>query len=193
MEHILVELMSQLTQLSEEEKTAITESFPIKTFEKGSYLMKQGKLAKNAYYVIEGCIREFELIGGEEKTTGFFIENESAANFNSLANQIPSNRSFVCEEKTTVAILSAEKEQQLYDKYPRFETFCRSGMEQMLGNEKEQLAELITLKPEQRYLKLLQEKPDLLNRVPQYHVASFLGIKPETLSRIRKRIVLKKE
>ena len=61
----------------------------------------------------------------------------------------------------------------------------------MIGGKHEQLVNSITLKPEQRYLKLQEERPDLINRIPQYHIASYLGIKPETLSRIRKRIVEK--
>lgn len=191
MKNILVEIMSQLTSLSEEEIEAIEESFPIKTFEKGTFLMKQGEVARNAYYVVEGIIREYELLDGEEKTTAFYTENDSAANFNSLANGTLSNRNFVCEEKTTVAIINAEKEQKLYENFPRFETFCRSGMEQMFGAQLEKMADTLAMKPEERYLKLMEERPNLINRVPQYHLASYLGIKPETLSRIRKRIVSK--
>jgi len=189
MDHILVELMSQLTPLTEEEKLAIKTSFPIKTFDKGTYLLKEGQIAKDAYQVIEGCIREYELIDGEEKTTAFFTENQSAANFNSIATGTPSKRYFICAEKTTVAILNAEKEQQLYKQFPRFETFCRAGMEQMMGTEQENLADFITMKPEQRYMQLLEKRPELLNRVPHHQIASYLGIKPETLSRIRRRII----
>ncbi|MCB0628610.1 MAG: Crp/Fnr family transcriptional regulator [Saprospiraceae bacterium] len=189
MSHILVQLMSQLTRLTEEEESAIEKSFPIRTFEKGTYLLKEGQIAKDAYYVISGCIREYELLDGDEKTTSFFTEDQSVANFYSMANQAPSRVNFVCAEDTTVAVLNAEKESELYRKFPRFETFCRTGMEQMMGTRQEQLADLITLKPEQRYRKLLEQRPELLNRVPQYHLASYLGIQPETLSRIRKRIV----
>ncbi len=60
-------------------------------------------------------------------------------------------------------------------------------MEQMMGTQQEQLAEFISLKPEQRYIKLQEERPQLLNRVPQYHLASYGGVQHETLSRIRKR------
>ena len=189
MPHVLVELMSQLTHLNEEEKRAIEESFPIKTFEKGTVLLREGQVATDSYYVIEGCIREYELLDGEERTTAFYTENQAAANFNSIGNQTPSRRIFVCMEPTTLAILNNEKEEQLYKQIPRFETFCRTGMEQMLGAEIENMANFAALKPEQRYQQVLDERPDLLNRVPQYHLASYLGIKPETLSRIRKRIV----
>lgn len=188
MEHILVQMMAALTPLSEDEKAAIVESFPIKTFEKGTYLMKQGEPAREAFFVIEGCIREFELVEGEEKTTAFYTEHESAANFGSLATGAPSKRNFICEENTLVAVLNPAEEQKLYDRFPRFESFCRAGMEEMMGTEKDEMMEYLALNPEQRYLKLMNGKPDLFNRVPQYQIASYLGVKPETLSRIRKRI-----
>lgn len=189
MEHILVQLMSQLTPLTAEEKTAIEDSFPVKTFSKGHHLLKEGQIAQNAYYVIEGCVREYELVDGEEKTTAFYTEEDSVVNFNSMVNNVPSKQFYICNEDTTLAVLNAEKEKNLYQEFPRFETFCRTGVEKMMGQKQSQLAEYISLKPEQRYAKLQTERPDLLNRVPQYQIASYLGIKPETLSRIRKRII----
>jgi len=96
-------------------------------------------------------------------------------------------------EDTQVAILNVDKEQDLYQQFPRFESFCRTGMEKMLGEKQNQLVEYIALKPEQRYRKLQAERPELINRVPQYTIASYLGIKPETLSRIRSRMAAKKK
>lgn len=189
MTHILVDILSQMTPLSDAEKSDIENSIPIKTFPKGTYLIREGKIAQNAYYVIKGCIREYELLNSQENTTAFYTENQSAINFQSISKQEPSKINFVCEEECTVAILNSEKEEALYKKYPRFETFCRTGMEEMMGTKQEELSEAIALKPEQRYEKLQRERPDLLNRVPQYHIASYLGISPETLSRIRRRVV----
>ena len=184
----MVTLMSQLTTLSEEEEHAIVDCFRIKTFGKGTYLLRQEQIAKDSYYVIKGCVREFRLTDGEEKTTAFYTEEQSVVNFDSLNNQKPSAISFICAEESTLAILNSEKEKALYKRFPRFEAFCREGVEQMMGAKQEQLTEFITLKPEQRYQKLQEERPDLINRVAQYQIASFLGIKPETLSRIRARI-----
>ncbi len=183
--------MSELTQLSENEKMDIENSFPIKTYKKGAFLIKEGQIARNAYYVIQGVVREYELVDGEEKTTAFYSEGQSAINFNSIANQTPSEVNFVCGERTTVAVLNSEKEKELYQKHPRFETFCRKGMEEMMGAKQSQLTEIITLKPEKRYEKLQRERPELLNRVPQYQIASYLGITPEALSRIRNRLTNK--
>jgi len=188
MEHVLIQFMSQLTSLTDEEAASIRESFPIKTFEKKHQLLKEGMIANNAYLVIKGCIHEYELIDGEEKTTAFYTENQSAINFNSQVNNIPSTKYFECSEATTVAILNGEKEKELYSKHPRFERFCREGMEQMMGAQQETLSKRIISSPTERYQQLVTERPDLINRVPQYQIASYLGIKPETLSRIRKKL-----
>lgn len=189
MNHILVDMMSQLTPLSEEEKADIKRSFPIENFEKGTHLLKEEQIAQNAYFVIKGCVREYKQLDGEEKTIAFYTEKQSVINFSSMLNKAPSKINFVCSEDCTLAILNATKENELYQKHPRFESFCRSGVEQMLGEKHDELTEFLSLKPEERYLKLQQDRPDLINRVPQYQIASYLGIKPETLSRIRKRMV----
>lgn len=183
--------MEKLTPLSEEEKVDIANSFPIKTYKKGTCLIHEGQVAENAFHLISGCIREYETVDGIEKTTAFYTEDQSVVNFHSLANQAPSRVSHMCVEDSTVAVLNAGKEKELYRKHPRFETFCRTGMEQMMGANQEQLTEIITMKPEQRYEKLQQERPDLLNRVPQYQIASYLGITPEALSRLRNRVAKK--
>lgn len=188
MEHILVQILSQMTNISSEEEEGIKESFPIRDYSKGAYLLKENAIAKDAYFVIKGCIREFMLLDGEEKTTAFYTENQSAINFNSMANNSPSIKNFVCTEETRVAVINQEKEQALYARFPRFETFCRQGMEQMMGGEQEKMARFMTMSPEERYKQILEERPELLSRVPQYQLASYLGVKPESLSRIRKRM-----
>ena len=192
MEHILVQFMSQLTALTQEESIAIEKSFPIRTYEKGHHLLKEGRIASDAFFVIEGCIREYELLDGVEVTTAFYTENQSAINFNSQVNKIPSSKYFECSEKTTVAVLNGEKEKALYQSHPRFERFCREGMEQMMGTQQKTLSKFIVSGPKERYLQLLQERPGLIHRVPQYQIASYLGIKPETLSRIRKKMATEK-
>ena len=189
MKNTLVELMSDFIDLTNDEKEGILKAFPIKSFKKNAILLKEGEVAKDAFLVIKGCIRKYSIDdGGEEKTSAFYTEFQSAVNFKSLANQTPSKYYFSCSETTTIAILNAEKEEALYKKFPRFGEVCRIEMAKMLGEKQENLSKLIFLTPKERYLNLLKNRPDLLNRVPQYQLASYLGIKPETLSRIRKRI-----
>ena len=191
MPHIFVQLISQMTQLSKEEELFIEDTFPIKTFKKDTYLLKEGEIAKGSFFIIKGCVREYLLEDGEEKTIAFYTEQQSFANQSSVSNKTPSKINFVCAEETTVVITLAEKERKLYEKFPRFKEFCLEEMDRIIGEQRDQLTEFYRLKPEERYLKIVKERPDLLNRVPQYQIASYLGVKPETLSRIRARMASK--
>ncbi|MBV6652439.1 MAG: hypothetical protein KI786_01700, partial [Mameliella sp.] len=76
----------------------------------------------------------------------------------------------------------------LFRKFPRFETISRAIMERAFAEQKAALTSYYTDSPEQRYLRLIQAKPDLVQRIPQYHLASYIGVKPESLSRIKKRM-----
>ncbi|MEQ9374992.1 MAG: Crp/Fnr family transcriptional regulator [Imperialibacter sp.] len=180
-----------LGSLSEEESRAIEQAFPVKTFNKGTHLLKAGQVAREGYSVRQGCIRRYAIVDGEEITTDFYTEGHTAADFNSIANQAPSRHFFVCVEKTTVTVNNAEKEAAFYKKFPRFETMCRMEFERMMGEKADKVEAFAQKSPEERYMYLLEERPDLLSRVPQYQIASYLGVKPETLSRIRKRITIK--
>ena len=188
MENTLVEMMSNFIDLNNEEKQGILEAFPIKTYKKGTILLKEGQIAKDAFLVIKGCVRKYFIEDGEEKTTDFYTEFQSAVDFESMANNSPSKYYFTCTEDSTIAIMNSEKENTLYKKFPRFGEVCRIEMEKMLGASQENLSAFKKSTPKERYLNLLKNRPDLVQRVPQYQLASYLSIKPETLSRIRKKI-----
>ena len=187
MKNILVEMMSNFIDLTDDEKQGIIDSFPIKTYKKGADLLKEGQIAYDAFLVIKGCVRKYFIEEGEEKTTDFYTEFQSVVNFESLSNSSPSKYYFTCTEKSTIAIINSEKEKKLYNKFPKFGEVCRVEMEKMLGASQEEFSKFKNSTPKERYLNLLKEKPNLVQRVPQYQLASYLGIKPETLSRIRKR------
>ena len=192
MKNILVELMSNFIELTDEEKQSILEAFPVKAFEKETDLLRVGQIAEDGFFVIKGCIRKYSVNeNGDESTTAFYTEYQSAVNFDSISNRSPSKYFLSCTEKTTVAIVNSEKETALYKKHPRFGEVCRVEMEKMMGENQESSSKFINSKPKERYLNLLKDRPDLIHRVPQYQLASYLGIKPETLSRIRRRISLK--
>ncbi len=188
MENTLVEMMSNFIDLTDDEKQGILDAFPIKKISKESFLLKEGQISKDAFIVIKGCIRKYYLQEGEEITSEFYTEFQSASNVESMVNQKPSKYYLICSEDTTVAIMNSEKENALYKKFPRFAEVCRVEMEKMLGASQEQFLAFKNSTPKERYLKLLKERPNLINRVPQYQLASYIGIKPETLSRIRKKI-----
>ena len=191
MESDIVRLISRFLTLNEEESRAFTECIPIKSFAKGTILLREGQTSRDSYFVIEGCVRKYYIIDGEERTTEFYVEDESVASLQSYKNKTPANHYFECVEDSKLAVLSYEKEQELYKRVPKYETLCRMSMEEDFGLQQEVLAKFIISSPEERYKSLLETRPDLIQRIPQYHLASYLGVKPESLSRIRKRIANK--
>jgi len=191
MENTLVEMMSNFIVLTDDEKQGILEAFPIKKFPKESFLLKEGQVSKDAFVVIKGCIRKYHIQDGNEITSELYTELQAASDIDSMANQKQSKYYLICVEDTIVAIMNPEKENELYQKFPRFAEVCRVEMEKMIGTNHEKFLTFKNSTPKERYLNLIKERPDLINRVPQYQIASYLGIKPETLSRIRKRISIK--
>lgn len=179
--------------LTEEEQTAVNECIDIKEYEKGHILLREGQVSNEGFYIISGCIRSYYLIDGEEKTTTFYTENDSVASFESYAQRTPADHYFECVEDTKCAVMDYYKEEELRKRFPRYNDLCRIETEKNYGKHQKELAKFISSSPEQRYKNLLDNRPELLNRVPQYQLASFLGMKPESLSRIRKRITQKKD
>jgi CRP-like cAMP-binding protein len=188
MQEKFINYFCRISPLSKEESEAIANSMQTKAYKKGEYLLKEGQISANTYFVLEGCIREYILSDGEEKTTNFYSEEQWAISLNSLSLQSPSNHNWVSMEDTTVVVGNEQQAQELFKHFPRFETISRAIMESVFAEQKEALASYHTESPEQRYLKLLKSRPTLVERIPQYYLASYIGVKPESLSRIRKRI-----
>lgn len=191
MENDIVKLISRYLTLTAEECQAFTDCIPIKTYKKGDVILREGQISRDSYFVIKGCVRKYYIIDGEERTTEFYVEDESVASLQSYQNKTPANHYFECVEECRLAVLNYDKEQELFKRVPTYETLCRMSMENDFGEQQEILAKFMTSSPESRYKNLIETRPDLVQRVPQYHLASYLGVKPESLSRIRKRLTKK--
>ncbi|MTI87505.1 MAG: Crp/Fnr family transcriptional regulator [Balneolaceae bacterium] len=187
MENYLFDFIEQYMPLTEEEKKAIVDLDIIRSFKKGTILVKEGDIIKGGYLVIKGCLRSYCIVDGEEKTTGFYTEtvpivpvfgadDSRAAHFVS------------CVEDSIVTVGNPDMEKETMEKFPRFEKLCLIISEQLLEKNLASFADFKNSTPEQRYLDLLKNRPGLLQRVPQHQIASYLGIKPQSLSRIRKRV-----
>lgn len=174
-------------ELSEEEKKAITDLAIFRNFKKGTVLLKEGDISDESYFVIKGCLRCYYMIEGEEKTTAFYTESESLSPACAI-NNTPSEYHVACVEDSILSVGNPEMEKIIFEKFPRFETLCRILSEELLAKNQSSFAEFINSNPEQRYLNLLKTRPDLLQRVPQYQLASYLGITPQSLSRLRNRL-----
>ncbi len=187
----LIQYISQFMPLAEAEAVEIAKTIKVKSFEKGAHLVKEGQVSRLCYFVLKGCIRQYYLMDGEEKTTNFFTEGQPVTAYEGTFKRKASKFYLSCVEDSILTIGSAEDEALFFQKFPRLEPASRMAVEEELGKSQGLLSSYILSSPEERYLNLLQTRPDLLDRVPQYQLASYLGIKPESLSRIRKRITLK--
>ncbi len=187
MEKILFDYIEKYITLSDEEKQAIIELSVFKTFEKDAILLREGQVSNEGFFVVKGCIRCYYMIDGEEKTTAFYTEGEIFAPLCSITGN-PSEYFVACVEDTILAVSTPEIEQISFEKFPRFESLCRTISEEKVARNQASFDEFKTSSPEQRYLTLVETRYDLVQRVPQYQLASFLGITPQSLSRMRRRL-----
>jgi len=188
MENKLLDYFSRIMPISKEEADAIAATMVIKHFKKGDILLKEGQISTEAYFVLEGCVRQYFIVDGEEKTSNFFTEEQWVISLNSFSNNLPSNHYMACATDCYLVVGNREKEEDLYHRFPKLETVSRKVMEKVFTEQQELMATYTTDTPEQRYVKLLNSRPELFQTIPQYQIASYIGVKPESLSRIRKRI-----
>lgn len=175
--------------LSDDEIQFISNVQSLITYPKGKIFISEGQIVNKCFHIISGCVRKYHLKDGEEKTTDFFIENDSITTRPSGSKELKSQYYLECVEDTKMSYINAEQEEILYAKFPRFQSMCRITTEHKLAEYQKMFSVFIASSPEERYLYIQQSRPDLLNRVPQYQLASYLGIKPESLSRIKKRLM----
>ncbi len=188
MENKFVQHFASISPLSPAEAQAIADNMLVKHYKKGDFLLQEGQISVNSYFVLEGCIRQYSIVDGEEKTTDFFTEEQWVIALNGFSQAQPANFYWVCNEDTTVSMGNERQAMAIFKQFPRFETISRQVMEAVFVAQQQKLTSFMTDTPEQRYLKLLKSRPDLVQRVPQYQLASYIGIKPESLSRMRKRL-----
>jgi CRP-like cAMP-binding protein len=190
MENIFFDYLSKYITLTADERTAIISLDIFKQFKKDTVLLKEGQNSDNSYFVIGGCLRCYYIKEGEEKTTAFYTEAEFLDPVCKV-NKKPSEYFISCVEDSILVVSNSDIEIELYSRFPKFETLSRILSEELLAKQQIDFDKFKNSSPEQRYLNLLQSRPNLIQRVPQHQLASFLGIIPQSLSRIRARILEK--
>ncbi len=191
MQDILFDFIAKYITLTDEEKHVLLSLNIFHTVPKGTLLLKEGQSSKESYFVLKGCIRTYYMIDGEEKTTAFYTEMD-ALTPHCVITKTPSDYFISCVEDCILSISNVDMEEEVNSKFPKFEFMCRKLSEELSAKQQINFDEFKTSSPEQRYLNLLQKRPGLIQRVPQSQLASYLGIKPPSLSRLRARILEKK-
>ena len=149
-------------------------------------------IANECYAVVRGCVRSFYIKEGIEKTTAFFTEGEPITAFSSYQHQQPVKHYVECTEDCLLMVGNQSLTDKIAELVPRLSEFLREEVEKAAGKLQERMDFFMLSTPEERYLNLQTVNPQLLNRVPQYQIASYLGITPESLSRIKKRTFAKR-
>ncbi|WP_299800295.1 Crp/Fnr family transcriptional regulator [uncultured Maribacter sp.] len=175
--------------LNEDEIKLIVKKTVVKQFKKDNILLRQGQIPTKCYMVVEGCVREYLIKDGVEKSTAFYTEGDTFTPFSGGGKGLPSAHYWVCVEDCVLTISNESFEKELRAALPRLDAVFQQIAIEKLHNAKTEWSHFISSSPEERYAHLLETKPALFNRVPHHQIASYLGMKPQSLSRIRKRIL----
>jgi CRP-like cAMP-binding protein len=162
-----------------------------RNYKKRESFVDEGKVCREIAFVTKGAFRFYKMIDGVEVTTYFSFENNWISAYTSFLQQLPSYITIEAIEESEILILQYEDLQYMYQHHKIFERFGRLIAEYLVTCLDERLHSLLLKTPEERYLKTLHDNSIYFERVPQHYIASYLGIAPESLSRIRKRIMHK--
>jgi len=159
-------------------------------FEKNDYLIRAGDVVDNFYFITGGLVRFFYLTeDGKEFNKHFAMENGFAGSFYSLILSEPCGFSIQALERTETIVLPNRVLNEFYDRHACWERLGRKNAEYLALIKEKRERELLLDSLETRYRRFLKEFPGLSDRMPQYHIASYLGVTDVALSRVRKKII----
>ena len=176
-------------KVSEDQIAEFLKLWEFRTFKRNEFILKAGEVPKFSIFVTKGCLRQYLVNeSGEESIVYFAEERHFIGDLPAIRNKTISNYNFQAIEACELLTISAENWERAYLQFPWWTEAHLTGYQKWAALLQQQIAERQTLTGEARYLNLLKAKPQLFQRVPQHYIASYLGISPETLSRIRKKI-----
>lgn len=155
---------------------------------KGETLVTPGQLVKHFYYVAKGCIYYYKLEEGEQKVLEFYTDDVFFTDLPAYVKGIPSTYYLKASEASIVYAIQKSDTESSFENSHQLERFGRLSMQEAFMKIFTRVERLSSRSNEERYLRLLEKRPDLLQRVPQYLIASYLGVTPVGLSKIRKRL-----
>jgi CRP-like cAMP-binding protein len=184
----LISSIKSIINLTPKEVDHIDQLFKKKEFKKGDFFLAEGQVCKQVGFIVSGLIRYYINHDGEEKTYAFAEENNFVCNYESFLPQTPSTKIIQALEDCEMLVISLADLQIFYKSIAQGERFGRLVIGQVFIQLLQDLSSFYTDTPEYRYEKFVKEHPGLQQRISQYHIASYVGVKPQSLSRIRRRI-----
>jgi CRP-like cAMP-binding protein len=187
----LIDNIQLYASLSEQEIQLLRNAVDKKVYTKNELIFKEGNVSDEIYFVTKGCVRLFYNVDGTDKTAFFYTEGQFICAGESYTFNIPASENYQALEQTEIFVFTKSKIDVLLKEIPKFEIIARIATENELITCQKVIASFVTKSAEERYIDLLSTQGELFQRVPQQYIASFLGVSPETLSRIKARVLNK--
>ena len=176
-----------MISISEESVNKITEHFTIKSYRKKEYLLQFDNISRSEFFITSGCVRTFVTdFNGVEHNIFFSTENYWAGDLQSFINQTPATYSIQALENTEVLAISGESWKKLVSESPDFTEYSRLLFRNAVIAQQNRILQNLSYTAKERYRHIIEKHPELIQRIAQKHIASYLGITPEFLSMIRK-------
>ena len=184
----LEKIIQNYIDCSPKEHLTIRSYFKTKTLKRREILHDSNVVCNNYYFIESGIIRYYQIKDGEEITGGFFSEGSGYTDLDSFLSNSFSKQTAQAIEYSTLLFISKLDLEKLYQEVPKFERIARILAEEAFLDLRNKIDSFILQDAKERYLSILTNRPELIRRIPQHYVASYLGIKPQSLSRIRKNL-----
>lgn len=173
----------------EKDREEILKSFTELNLKKNSYLVRENEVCRYFCFVESGILQHSVEVLDEEKTTYLALRNSFTSSLYSFLNQLPSRKNIKAIADCTLWVIDLKTFKKLIETNPAFHRFYYDLIERQICLIDDYRIDLLTLTPDERYKKLLQTEPKLLQEVPLHYLASFLGISTRNMSRIRKNVL----
>jgi len=184
----LISKIQLVDKFSDEDIDLITGYLTEDFIEKNGHFLNFGEVSRHVAFIGSGLAMHYRLHDGMEIPVDFTPEGEWIAYLTSFSQGTPSDMGIKALEDMRILRLSAVNMQLIFQAQPKFMALKSFYTEVSFMSNAQHSADLAMLNAKQRYYKFMKEKPQLINRIPQYYIAAYLGIKPQSLSRIRKEI-----
>ncbi len=184
----LLQYFSKFRPLTPSEKKAISEDIDIRNFNKKEILLKEGQLAHDNYFVLKGCVRQYIIKDGTERITNFYTDEDWIFPAIGQAAQHHSTFYLECVQDSVLVIANEKEGSEFMKTNPKFQELSQMILEKEILKQQRHFTEYQNSTPEERYINLLEKSPNLIQLISQIQLSSYIGVKPESLSRIKKRI-----
>ncbi|MDQ3292164.1 MAG: Crp/Fnr family transcriptional regulator [Bacteroidota bacterium] len=187
----LLAYINQYITLTTEEETTLLTKVRYRKYLKGQFVVQSGDVCKYESFVLSGCLKTFYIDPeGQEHIVMFAVENWWTADLGSFITQTPADFNVQCLENTELVQFAHEDLEQLYRDIPKLERFFRIIIQKAFVASQKRVVNSFSLPAKERYLAFRKQYPQIDQRVPQYMIASYLGITKEFLSKIRNQLIL---